>query len=102
MTHSAATWLLAWTCIYLWTDIFPLPGLIPGSEAVTEVRLKVCHSDTSYRVSVERRLIDEATGRVLADWRQPDGAALYLPAEKASPSWSVFDGLEGRPWTFSE
>ena len=102
MTHATAAWLLAWTCVYLWTDVFPLPGVIPGREAVIEVRLKVCHSAEAYRVAVEQRLVDEATDTVMVEWKLVEGTNLHLPAGKATPSWSVFDGLEGRPGTFSE
>ena len=102
MTHAAATWLLAWTCVYLWTDVFPLPGVIPGREAVIEVRLKVCHRDDAYRVAVEQRLVDEATDTVMVECKVVEGTNLRLPAEKATPSWGTFDGLEGRPGTFSE
>lgn len=100
--NPRSLWLVAWTCVYLWTDVFPLPGVIPGREAATEIRLKVCHSDVAYRVGVEQRLIDLATDTVIVDWRRVDGTDLYLPAEKADPNWAGFDGREGRPGVFSE
>ena len=97
-----ALWLVAWTCVYLWTDVFPLPGVMPGHDAASEVRLKVCHSAVAYRVGMERRLIDVATDAVIVDWRLIEGSYLYLPAGKADPNWAEFDGLEGRLGVFSE
>ena len=82
--------------------MFPLPGLMPGYEAASEIRLKVCYSAVAYRVGMERRLIDVMTDTVIVDWRPVDGADLFLPAGKADPNWAAFDGLEGRPFVFSE
>ena len=82
--------------------MFPLPGVMPGRDAASEVRVKVCHSDVAYRVSVEQRLVDLMAETVIADWRRIDGADVYLPAGKADPNWTGFDGLEGRPSVFSE
>ena len=88
--------------MYLWTDVFPLLDVMPGRDAASEVRVKVCHSDVAYRISVEQRLIDLSTEATIADWRRIYGTDLFLPAEKADPNWAGFDGLEGRPGVFSE
>ena len=101
MRHAARLALL-WICLTVWQDAFQLPGLTSGGSAVQEVRVTICYDEGkdysgdaprvmwSYRLTVERRIFDDASGETIAPWAKRNGVlhwnSTVEPAWKADPA----------------